>query len=152
MPDCNTSEENEVVNKARKYLATYEDMAELIRLGAYRKGSDSAVDEAMNFYPGIENFLAQTIEEQASLEICYQQLRDVLKLLGNNSEKTSDPMTTDSEQADPIASFSESSPSQSSEKNHFSENSETELEPVQSLNEQTLSPDTLSGLNSINDK
>ena len=152
MPDCNTSEENELVNRARKYLATYEDMAELIRLGAYRKGSDSNVDEAMNFYPSIENFLAQTIEEQASLEICYQQLRDVLTLSGNNSEKKSDPITSDPEQTESILRFSEPTSSQSSEKNYLSENTVTDLESVQSLNEQTLSLDTLSELNSINDK
>ena len=31
-------------------MSTYEDMAELIRLGAYRRGSDSKVDEAIAIY------------------------------------------------------------------------------------------------------
>ncbi len=39
MPDCNTDEQNDLVNQARALLATYEDMAELIRIGAYRRGS-----------------------------------------------------------------------------------------------------------------
>lgn len=43
MPDCNTDEENEIVSKARRYIAAYEDMAELIRLGAYKKGSNKEV-------------------------------------------------------------------------------------------------------------
>lgn len=47
MPDCNTPEENEIVSKARRYIASYEDMAELIRLGAYKKGSNREVDEAI---------------------------------------------------------------------------------------------------------
>jgi len=78
MPDCNTDEENAVVNRAKKYLATYEDMAELIRLGAYRNGTDPEIDEAIHFYPAIEAFLAQTIDEKVSLESGYQGLRDIL--------------------------------------------------------------------------
>src|ERR1700736_3739603 len=34
MPACNNDEESGLVEVARSYLATYEDMAELIRLGA----------------------------------------------------------------------------------------------------------------------
>src|SRR5882724_9530211 len=39
MPGCNNEEENVLVSKARRLMATYENMAELIRLGAYRAGS-----------------------------------------------------------------------------------------------------------------
>ncbi len=78
MPNCNTPEENIVVNQAKKYLATYEDMAELIRLGAYRRGTDPEIDEAIHYYPAIEAFLAQTIDEKVSLELGYQGLRDIL--------------------------------------------------------------------------
>ena len=78
MPDCNTAEENSVVNRAKKYLATYEDMAELIRLGAYRRGTDPQIDEAIHYYPAIEDFLAQTIDENITLEMGYQALRDIL--------------------------------------------------------------------------
>ena len=79
-------------------------------------------------------------------------MRDVLKLSGNNSEKKSDPITSDPKQTESILPFSEPSSSQSSEKNYLSENTVTDLESVQSLNEQTLSLDTLSELNSINDQ
>jgi flagellum-specific ATP synthase len=47
MPNCNGDEENALVTEARRHLALYEDMAELIRLGAYRPGSDANVDEAI---------------------------------------------------------------------------------------------------------
>ena len=66
MPDCNTDEENAIVSKARKYIAAYEDMAELIRLGAYKKGSNKEVDEAIFYYPLIENFLSQGKKEKFS--------------------------------------------------------------------------------------
>jgi flagellum-specific ATP synthase len=78
MPACNNEEESGLVEVARSYLATYEDMAELIRLGAYRKGSDPKVDEAMIYYPAIESFLAQKKGERADLASGYAALAQVL--------------------------------------------------------------------------
>lgn len=78
MPACNTAEQNAAVNRARQLMATYEDMAELIRLGAYRRGSDPQVDEAIHFNPALESFLTQEIEEATGLELCYQRLYEVL--------------------------------------------------------------------------
>ncbi len=80
MPDCNTPEENALVSKARKYIASYEDMAELIRLGAYKKGSNHEVDEAIFYYPKIEEFLSQGKKEKVTLAECYQQLGEILAL------------------------------------------------------------------------
>jgi flagellum-specific ATP synthase len=74
MPGCNTPDENELIARARRLLALYDDMAELIRLGAYRRGSDQAVDEAIHYFPAIEAFLAQRKSEKTDLASCYQQL------------------------------------------------------------------------------
>jgi len=78
MPDCNTPEENALVQTARSMLATFEDMAEMIRLGAYRKGSNPDVDQAILFYPAIENFLAQKKDEKSTLEEGYDELAKIL--------------------------------------------------------------------------
>ena len=78
MPDCDTPEEAALVAKARRYIASYEDMAELIRLGAYKKGSNREVDEAMFYYPMIEEFLSQSKQERFTLEQGYQMLNDIL--------------------------------------------------------------------------
>ena len=40
-------------------MATYADMEELIRLGAYRPGSSAEVDEAIRLHQPLEAFLAQ---------------------------------------------------------------------------------------------
>lgn len=74
MPDCNTDEENELVARARSLLATYEDMSEMIRLGAYRMGSDTAVDEAIHYQPALENFLSQEKSEPSDLVQGYDEL------------------------------------------------------------------------------
>ncbi len=79
MPGCNNETENSLVRAARGYISTYEDMAELIRLGAYRRGSDPKVDEAIRFYPAIEAFLSQRKGEQADLAGGYTGLAQVLE-------------------------------------------------------------------------
>ena len=78
MPRCNSDEENELVIRARRLMATYEDMEELIRLGAYRRGSDQTIDEAIHYYPMIENFLKQRIEESTDLQTGYDMLAEIL--------------------------------------------------------------------------
>jgi flagellum-specific ATP synthase len=78
MPACNNAEEIALISRARRLLATYEDMAELIRLGAYRRGTDPAVDEAVHYNPLLEAFLAQTKTDANTLYECYAKLADIL--------------------------------------------------------------------------
>jgi flagellum-specific ATP synthase len=66
-----------VVNRARQVMATYTDMEELIRLGAYRKGSSAEVDEAIGLHPALEAFLAQGKEESTSLAEGYRRLAGI---------------------------------------------------------------------------
>ena len=74
MPGCNTDEENAIVDRARQLTATYEDMAELIRLGAYRRGSDEQVDEAIHYHTPLEQFLDQRKQDKTDLADCYRML------------------------------------------------------------------------------
>jgi flagellum-specific ATP synthase len=67
-----------VVNRARQVMATYADMEELIRLGAYRKGSSQEVDEAIGLHPALEGFLGQGKEESTSLAEGYRRLAGIL--------------------------------------------------------------------------
>ncbi len=78
LPDANSEEENKLIAIARRFLSTYENMAELIRLGAYRRGTDPEVDRAMQFYPQIEAFLTQREHESSNLEEGYELLAKVL--------------------------------------------------------------------------
>jgi flagellum-specific ATP synthase len=66
------------VNRARQTMATYADMEELIRLGAYRKGSSPEVDEAIGLHGPLEAFLAQGKEESTSLAEGYRRLAQIL--------------------------------------------------------------------------
>jgi flagellum-specific ATP synthase len=80
MPRCLTAEQALLVQRGREVMSTYEDMAELIRLGAYRRGSDPKVDEAIALYPAIEEFLAQKPQERTGLEAGYARLAQILQL------------------------------------------------------------------------
>ncbi|RMF09864.1 MAG: flagellar protein export ATPase FliI, partial [Alphaproteobacteria bacterium] len=67
MPQCNSEDENRVIAAARKHLAAYADMEEMIRLGAYRQGTNPEVDEAIAYHPAFERFLAQRHDERCDL-------------------------------------------------------------------------------------
>ncbi len=88
MPDCNNEQENALVLVARRLLSTYEDMAEMIRLGAYRKGSDPAVDQAIQYYPALEDFLRQRKDEKTTLDEGYDQLAKLLVIANWRETKT----------------------------------------------------------------
>ncbi|MEQ9574750.1 MAG: flagellum-specific ATP synthase FliI, partial [Rhodospirillales bacterium] len=80
MPACNSPAQNALVSRGRQLLAVYEDMAELIRLGAYRRGSDPKVDEAIKYYDAIEAFLGQEISDVTDLDSCYRLLAETLEM------------------------------------------------------------------------
>ena len=66
---------------ARNLMATYADMEELIRLGAYRRGSSEEVDRAIDAFPELEAFLSQGKEESTSLGESYVRLAEIVNRL-----------------------------------------------------------------------
>lgn len=88
MPDCISEEHRPLVKRARQLMATYSDMEELIRLGAYRQGSNPEVDEAIRYQPMLEAFLSQGKNEQTSIEDGYAELARILSTSESQSEKS----------------------------------------------------------------
>ncbi|WP_407050084.1 flagellar protein export ATPase FliI [Methyloraptor flagellatus] len=78
MPRAIPAERRPLITEAKRLMATYADMEELIRLGAYRKGSSPEVDAAIALNPGFEAFLKQGKEEQTSLPAGYDKLQSIL--------------------------------------------------------------------------
>jgi len=78
MPGCNSEEENALIRRARVLMSTYDDMEELIRLGAYRPGSDPLVDEAIFYQPALDAFLGQRKDEATGMAAGYAMLADIL--------------------------------------------------------------------------
>jgi flagellum-specific ATP synthase len=73
-----------VINRARQVMATYADMEELIRLGAYRPGSSADVDEAISLHKPLEAFLSQLKEESTSMADGYRVLEQIMTDAGHS--------------------------------------------------------------------
>jgi flagellum-specific ATP synthase len=50
----------------------------VIRLGAYKVGSDAEVDLAIKYYPLLNDFLSQKPDEFMNMQEAYQQLAAIL--------------------------------------------------------------------------
>lgn len=61
----------------RKMLAVYQENEELIRLGAYKKGSDALVDLSIQFKPQIDAFLQQDRTDKTS----FAEMKKLMQLL-----------------------------------------------------------------------
>jgi flagellum-specific ATP synthase len=78
MPRAVPEARRPLITEAKRLMATYGDMEELIRLGAYRKGSSPEVDEAIRLNPAFEAFLQQGKTESTSLDAGYDRLAAIL--------------------------------------------------------------------------
>jgi len=76
---CLTEEEMALTRRARGILALQNETADLVQMGAYRAGTDPAVDEALTLGPRIEALLRQDRAEQTDLDAAFHLLRDVLR-------------------------------------------------------------------------
>lgn len=87
MPNCVPENVRPHVQRARMLMSTFSDMEELIRLGAYRPGSDPGIDEAIHFNPLLEKFLSQRKEESTSLGEGYEELARILNTQPDSSNE-----------------------------------------------------------------
>jgi flagellum-specific ATP synthase len=62
---------------ARALLATYARSEDLIRIGAYQKGSDATLDRTLDALPAIERYLRQDSGENSSLAESVQKLLEL---------------------------------------------------------------------------
>lgn len=83
VPGCLEAEERVAVRRAREMLALQAELADLVRLGAYQAGSDSAADEALEIAPAIERLLTQGRGERSTLPDAFAQLTDIVGVAGH---------------------------------------------------------------------
>jgi len=100
MPACVDETALPLILKARQLMSTFSEMEELIRLGAYRTGSNPEVDEAIAYQPALEAFLSQNKGEATSLSDGYADLARIL----NSSEPDNDASETDSSESEYLSS------------------------------------------------
>ena len=78
MPKCNSEYENKVVNRARSLISQYTDMEDMIRIGAYKAGSDPQVDESIKYIDEINKFISQNYNEKETLKDSYAKLSKII--------------------------------------------------------------------------
>ncbi|MFO1078598.1 MAG: flagellum-specific ATP synthase FliI, partial [Planctomycetota bacterium] len=68
MPRVTSPEHQERARRVRALLAHYEENRDLVTVGAYRKGSDPLLDQAIARMPAIEALLQQGAESRSAAE------------------------------------------------------------------------------------
>jgi flagellum-specific ATP synthase len=79
MPGCVEEEWRPLIRETKRLLATFADMEELIRLGAYRRGSNPEVDAAVAAAGPVEGFLTQAKGEHTTRAEGYRVLANLLE-------------------------------------------------------------------------
>ncbi len=91
VPGCNGETENRLTVRARAILALYAEISDLVRLGAYRPGTDPAVDEAVTLAPRIEAMLRQGSDEHSDIASGFASLAAALTMGGADSPARQGP-------------------------------------------------------------
>lgn len=78
LPNCHSPAEYAVLQAARSALAVYNDMEELIRIGAYKIGTDPQTDAAIRFFTLSETFLTQRKDQSMIADESFAQLYKLL--------------------------------------------------------------------------
>lgn len=60
-----------------RHMSTYRRVEDMINIGAYARGSNPEIDEAIAKMPAINAFLRQDVAEPEFLDACMQKLRDL---------------------------------------------------------------------------
>ena len=78
LPHAHSDDENSVRLAARRLLSTYADMEEMVRLGAYKAGTNPDVDQAISLAPQIEALLKQGKHDRGDAAESFAVLTSIL--------------------------------------------------------------------------
>jgi flagellum-specific ATP synthase len=75
--DVTSREQQAAARKIRAILSTYSDVVDLIRVGAYTRGTSPQVDRAVDLLPAVEMFLRQEVGSYAPFEETRQVMEQI---------------------------------------------------------------------------
>jgi flagellum-specific ATP synthase len=78
MPMVTTDEHQELAKQLKQMYALYQQNKDLIAIGAYTKGNDPRIDQAINVMPVINFFLQQKINEIIPYDQSLAQLQEII--------------------------------------------------------------------------
>ena len=80
MPEVVSREHQQVATQVKEMLATYQEMEDLINIGAYRSGSNPRVDRSISLIDPIKAFLQQDIAESVAWDSALSQLLELTNM------------------------------------------------------------------------
>ena len=78
MPDIAEMRHQLLARKLKQLYSSYQQNRDLISVGAYQRGSDPRIDEAMAMHPGIMDFLQQGMDEAVSIGASLRSLEGLV--------------------------------------------------------------------------
>jgi flagellum-specific ATP synthase len=79
MIDITTREHKNAANRMKEILSTYKNAEDLINIGAYVKGSNTAIDYAVEKISGVKKFFNQGIDDRADYNETVETLEKMFK-------------------------------------------------------------------------
>lgn len=78
MSDIVTKEHKKLASIIKRNMATYSEAEDLINIGAYIKGSNPDIDEAIEKHKMIEEFLLQEVEEKVEFQDTLDRIKNIV--------------------------------------------------------------------------
>lgn len=80
MMEITQSDHQQAARRFKQLYSAYQQNRDLISVGAYQRGSDPRIDEAIDYHPRLVQFLQQGMREAVPLDASLRELRAVLNL------------------------------------------------------------------------
>jgi len=93
MPAVVTAEHMIMARTIRQCVSQYSQSKELIQIGAYQKGSDPNIDQAIMIKPYIDEFTVQDMKEIVPFKQSLEGLEQLSMILINDAQKKVDALT-----------------------------------------------------------
>lgn len=74
----NTAAEEQKIRRCLRMAASYRAQEDMLRVGLYQSGSDPLLDEAVAFWPSLQNYLQQSQESGVDMHTSKLQLASIL--------------------------------------------------------------------------
>lgn len=87
MPMVTSDEHLMMARTLKQFYSLYQQNRDLIAIGAYQKGADPRIDQAIAIRPVLEQFLQQKMKEVVPYDQCLEGLRNVAMTLINNGQR-----------------------------------------------------------------
>lgn len=86
MPMVTSKEHQDLARQLKQIYSVYQQNKDLIAIGAYTRGNDPRIDQAINVLPVINFFLQQQIQEVIPYDLSLQQLQEIIAAATANSQ------------------------------------------------------------------